>query len=491
MPPIHIVILQPQGYVHSLGFVDHARYFRYQLRRLGAEVSLAKNRLREDAVNLVFGAHLGFPSELLERHVCVFVNLEQMGDGGATLQPQYLELLRNNMVVDYARANALVYARDPEAVPVIHFGHAPYLQAAALQAAALQERTIDLLFFGSINVRRKAFIERVMATGANVQVVDKPLYGPERDALVCNARAVLNCHFYESARFEQARAFHSMSLGTPVISERTPQTQAPGLYSDTVFWLDEDMPVERFFGAYFGSPQYFADAADKLQRFAQADPQPAYARVLDAIKSHWNIQRASHTPTPLVPRRINLGSGKDYMLGWLNLDILERAQPDLVLDLAQPLTLPLVTTSLLGTPLCLTEGEVEMVYANNVLEHVPDLPALMANILRLLKPGGQLLVEVPYEHAPTAWQDPTHVRALNERSWAYYTDWFWYLGWMDYRFEIGAFTWLDESLKPCDKPQAAFMRVGLRKIETTPTERTHARAMRPDFGGLDEDWPLA
>ena len=69
MPPIHIVILQPQGYVHSLGFVDHARYFRYQFRRLGAEVSLAKNRLREDAVNLVFGAHLGFPSELLERHV--------------------------------------------------------------------------------------------------------------------------------------------------------------------------------------------------------------------------------------------------------------------------------------------------------------------------------------------------------------------------------------------------------------------------------------
>ena len=65
----------------------------------------------------------------------MFVNLEQMGDGGATLQPPYLELLRNNMVVDYARANALVYARDPEAVPVIHFGHAPYLQAAALQAA--------------------------------------------------------------------------------------------------------------------------------------------------------------------------------------------------------------------------------------------------------------------------------------------------------------------------------------------------------------------
>ncbi len=30
-----------------------------------------------------------------------------------------------------------------------------------------------------------------------------------------------------------------------------------------------------------------------------------------------------------------------------------------------------------------------------------------------------------------AWQDPTHVRAFNEKSWLYYTDWSWYLGWKD------------------------------------------------------------
>jgi hypothetical protein len=33
-----------------------------------------------------------------------------------------------------------------------------------------------------------------------------------------------------------------------------------------------------------------------------------------------------------------------------------------------------------------------------------------------------------------AWQDPTHIRAFNERSWLYYTDWFWYMGWSDARF---------------------------------------------------------
>ena len=48
-PDIHLNILQPAGSVHWLGLLDQARYFRYQFRRLGLSVSLAKNRLRHDA----------------------------------------------------------------------------------------------------------------------------------------------------------------------------------------------------------------------------------------------------------------------------------------------------------------------------------------------------------------------------------------------------------------------------------------------------------
>jgi hypothetical protein len=67
LPKFHLCIQQPVGYVHSLGFLDQARYFRWQLRRLGRDVTLAKNRLRHDAVNLVFGAHLGFDATQRQR----------------------------------------------------------------------------------------------------------------------------------------------------------------------------------------------------------------------------------------------------------------------------------------------------------------------------------------------------------------------------------------------------------------------------------------
>src|SRR5688500_18295171 len=110
LPPIHFCIVQPLGYVRSLGLLDPARYFRWQFRRFGATVTMAKNRLRHDAVNFVFGAHLGFDATLRERHACVIVNLEQVGAGGAQVSQAYMDLLKTSAVVDYDVDNVPAYA---------------------------------------------------------------------------------------------------------------------------------------------------------------------------------------------------------------------------------------------------------------------------------------------------------------------------------------------------------------------------------------------
>lgn len=485
LPAIHLSIVQPPGYVHSLGLVDPARYFRWQFRRLGADVTIAKNRLRHDAVNFVFGAHLGFDASLTKRHACVFVNLEQLGDGGASVSPDYRQLLARNAVVDYDAANVPAYAQDAGDVPLVPMWHAPYL--APNDPVPLEERPIDLLFFGSMNPRRRAFIERVESLGRTVAVFDTALYGEERDQYIRQAKAVLNCHFYESARFEQARVAHCLSLGTPVISERTPATHPHAVFEDCVIWLQNDDELGQFFGEDFGTPAYFDLARAALERFAAADPIEAYA---DALAFAAGFGGAHHERRPAgvwTPERINLGSGKDYKAGWLNLDVVARTEPDLLLDLAAPLALPQRFESPTVGPVQLEAGGVALIHANNVLEHVADLPALMTNCLALLAEGGEFHIEVPYERAPTAWQDPTHVRAMNENSWLYYTEWFWYLGWFEHRFVMSASCWLDAKLQPCGQENAAFMRVVLTKRATTLQERTTARTMRADFGGIAED----
>jgi SAM-dependent methyltransferase len=482
LPPVHLSIVQPAGYVHSLAFLDPARYLRHQLRRFGVEVTMAKNRLRKDAVNLVFGTHLGFDPNLRERHPCLFVNLEQLGPGGAKVSEEYLKLLRTSGVVDYDLANVGAYGADPSDVPLIPFRHAPYLEKAAAEAAPLEQRPIDLLFFGSMNERRKRMIERIEACGVTVAMFDQPLYAEERDHYIRQAKAVLNCHFYESATFEQVRAFHCLSLGTPLISERSPLTRPDAPFDQAVTWFD-DCSLETFFGQTFGTPAYYQHARQQLQGWKQHDPVDAYADLMAFAAGYLQGHAKGKPQQAWRPTQVNLGSGKDYKAGWLNLDVIDRTEPDLVLDLGKPQDFPVKAVTRFGTEMVLEAGSVDKVCANNVLQKSSDLGRLMSNTLKLLTKGGTFEIEVPYEQAATAWQDPTHLRAMNENSWIYYTQWFWYLGWFEHRFEMVSSEWLDLKLVPCAREQAAFMKVTLQKIETSAYERTIARTMQ---SGLDD-----
>jgi len=487
LPVVHLCIIQPAGYLPSLGFLDQARFFRYQFRRLGAEVSLGKNRLRHGALNFVFGAHLGFEPSLRKRYTCIFVNLEQLGPGGATVTPAYLELLGSSAVVDYDASNVPTYTSHVNDVPLVSFAHAPYL--ASRNPLPIEQRPIDLLFFGVINERRRRLIAEVEAAGRKVSVV-MGLFGPERDQFVQQAKAVFNCHYYESARFEQARAFQCLSLGTPVISERAGGTRPTPAFENSVFWVPTEA-MREFFAERFGSPLFFEEARSKLANFRGHDVAEQYAEALAFAAGYHQVHSQGIDRAPWRPTHLHIGSGKDYKPGWLNVDVLEAAQPDVVLDLARPHSFPLHIESPTAGVVELRPSSLRVVYANNVLEHVSDLPRLMTNCLTLLQPGGEMLIEVPYEHAPTAWQDPTHVRAMNENSWIYYAEWFWYLGWYEWRFQVNQLVFLDAKLAECARESAHFMRVILVKVATTLAEKMTARSVQPGFGGLPDDLEYA
>jgi hypothetical protein len=130
---------------------------------------------------------------------------------------------------------------------------------------------------------------------------------------------------------------------------------------------------------------------------------------------------------------LNLGSGKDWRKDCLNADIQASKNPDWVLDITKVPWGETIRTRL--GELEIKPGMFETILANDVLEHISDLVAAMTNCKELLQVGGQMHIHVPYDLSFGAWQDPTHVRAFNEKSWLYYTDWHWYLGWPD-RFEM-------------------------------------------------------
>lgn len=183
---------------------------------------------------------------------------------------------------------------------------------------------------------------------------------------------------------------------------------------------------------------------------------------------------------------LNLGSGKDFRADAFNIDIDDTWCPDAVLDLSGvdladgPVTLG---TERFGH-VTLGPGCFERIVANDVLEHVPNLMGLMTTCLGLLRVGGRFEISVPYDLSFGAWQDPTHVRAFNERSWLYYTDWFWYMGWDSARFALDNLTFvpspLGQTLQQQGQPRDAVlltpravdsMSVVLRKVELDGNDR--------------------
>jgi len=48
-----------------------------------------------------------------------------------------------------------------------------------------------------------------------------------------------------------------------------------------------------------------------------------------------------------------------------------------------------------GAPLPLDDGEVELVWCSEVLQHVPDAARLLSEVRRVLRSGGRLVVTVP------------------------------------------------------------------------------------------------
>jgi hypothetical protein len=118
---------------------------------------------------------------------------------------------------------------------------------------------------------------------------------------------------------------------------------------------------------------------------------------------------------------LNLGSGKDRRADCVNADIRADVGADWVVDIGAFMQI---------------DRQFSKIIANDVIEHIPNLVQAMTNCRDLLEMGGEMHIHVPYDLSHGAWQDPTHVRAFNEKSWVYYCEWAWYLGWKGSRFEM-------------------------------------------------------
>jgi len=105
--------------------------------------------------------------------------------------------------------------------------------------------------------------------------------------------------------------------------------------------------------------------------------------------------------------KLDLASGQSPAPGFKSVDIDPQLEPDYCINLWD-------------YPWPMDDDSVDAVRCSHFVEHVPDLIGFMNELHRVMRNGGTVHIIHPYQFSVRAWQDPTHVRALNEASWLYY-----------------------------------------------------------------------
>lgn len=482
-PYINVCLLQPPGYIHALALLEAAQYIAAKAREVGYPAGVSKNRVYASGLNIVFGAHIN-PKDrsALSNNVVIF-NTEQLPEKSAWTNADYMRVLHDHYVWDYSPVNLANIKHNRK--QLVSFHHAPALN----RIRTAKEPEYDLIFYGSMNDRRKKILEN-LSIGRNLKILNIfGLYGPERDELLINARALLNLHFYDSQIFQQIRAFYALSNGIPMISENFPRHSAPAIYGETVF-TPESEPFEKYVARLLLDRDAFtAEAARKIEVFRASLDTDEFNNALEKTIRTMLGETTVTTIRPRALTRINIGAGKNYKAGYLNLGSDPDSNPDIVLDLSAPLKLPFTAHSAAYGETTFTTSSIDEIIAVEALENTLNLRQLMTNCMSILKESGVFEIQVPYDLALSAWQDPKHVRAFNENSWLYYTERFWHMGWFDYRFDCVSIDLIPsefgKNLIAKNVAQAELLRtpraidsmkVILKKRKTTSAEKTTARA---------------
>jgi len=114
--------------------------------------------------------------------------------------------------------------------------------------------------------------------------------------------------------------------------------------------------------------------------------------------------RVIASPSDGARDALNIGCGDHRIEGVIGCDIDGNAAAvDVVCDLNV-------------YPYPFADGSFQRIVCRDILEHLDDVPRTIAELHRLLKPGGTVEVRIPHFTSMDAYADPTHRHYLSARS---------------------------------------------------------------------------
>ena len=463
----NVCITRMEGYPHTEAFREIAERIEEECRRNSIPCSIT-SKVDEDAeISFILGAHL-MPEQykILDKKNTIIVNLERLAPLESNkINNQYLELIKEFKFIDFTSENSEFCRKNKIHEPL--YIYRPWHEAIWSRVQAEAGKEWDACFIGSITPRRQNLINCLERGGIKVKTAFN-CYSAERDLILSKSKIALNIHAYaESNSAEIWRLGYYISNNISIVSEKSCFEEGEESISRNLVQADYDNFTEVVRKELIRVENY----SYKHQQLKELNA----AATKCSIQNNGTPKKIEKAPKPLT---LNIGCGIDWHEDALNIDIKTTGAEDLVLDISKPWEKinRFHQTQRFGL-IYLGECCFDIIEASCVLEHVEDLTKTLQNLARLLKPGGWLFLRFPHQDSLGAWQDPTHVRGMNEHLFKYLNEWSEYIELGDIKLKPKWMSFIEEESKAKinkqDFDRTGFVEaVTVKEIVSVPKRRS-------------------
>lgn len=232
MAKFNICIIKPENYIHSFAFIELSELIHYSLLEIGHQSLISFNNLNPHCRNIIIGCHLLNPNYLkLIPKSSIILNTEQIYNDQTHWNENIFFWARKFETWDYSRKNIEKFNQlGISSVKLLKIGYQKELN----RISEVNNQDIDILFYGSINERRKFIIDNLIKKGLNVKVLFG-IYGKDRDEWISRSKITLNHHHYNSEIFEVVRVSYLITNSVAVVCEINETTSIDPLYMDAIY----------------------------------------------------------------------------------------------------------------------------------------------------------------------------------------------------------------------------------------------------------------
>ena len=464
----NICITQIDGYPHTEAFREVAERIEAECRSHSIDCSTANKIDKTADINYVLGAHLKPLSYINDDPKrLIIVNLERLNSlkYGENFD-LYLKLIDTLDVIDFSSTNVEFYKRKELKEPI--YIYRPWHDPIWIRVQAEPEKEWDTCFIGSLTPRREKLINLLQHEGISVKTAFN-CYSAERDEILAKSRIALNIHAYEdSADSEIWRLGYYIANKINIVSENCFFEEGEDSINKNLVQSNYDDLV-----------QAVKDELKKIENYDYERRQTEILFSAAALCSRKNDNNYLNDKSVSRPLILNIGCGQDWHEDALNIDIKETGTEDLVLDISQPWKNinTFHDTQRFGL-VHLSERSFDIIEASCVLEHVKNLTLTLQNIAKLLKPGGWLFLRFPHQDSLGAWQDPTHVRGMNEHLFKYLNEWSEYIELGDIKLRPKWISFIEEDnqnkINKQDSNRMGFVEaITVKEVVSGPKRQSH------------------